>query len=185
MAFTRHCFCVHSVSGTDAETEFNFTWMKVKDQEKKKKINWSTVTYPNTLTYNWMPFTVWGVFISRLNECSDREVRGLKVSEATRLHRCGRQVIFIWTLMVFISVLYEEAGNSPFFGTGTICNSVGAWELPALSLVGWNWAQNQEELWAHGIQNASPYGKSGIMNLSGVLELGRMKNIPYRWLFMY
>lgn len=82
---------------------------------REKKINWSTVTYPNTLTYNLMPFTVWGVFISRLNECSDKEVRGLKVSEATRLHRCGRQVIFIWTLMVFISVLYEEVGNSPFF----------------------------------------------------------------------
>lgn len=43
------------------------------------------------------------------------EVRGLKVWEATRLHRCGRQVIFIWTLMVFISVLYEESRNSPFF----------------------------------------------------------------------
>lgn len=39
----------------------------------RKKSNQSTVTYPNTLAYNWMSFTVQEFFISRWNYDEDWE----------------------------------------------------------------------------------------------------------------
>jgi len=74
--------------------------------------------------------------------------------------------------MIFISVLYEEARNNPFFWHWDILSSVVGWERPAVAVVRWNWAQNQEALGAPGIRNPSPHSTGGITDHSGVLELG-------------